>query len=394
MKKIAVVSIDNINNAGDEIIGNIARYLTEKISDDIVVKKISFCPSFRYLIKKGYVLQAVAAIVMLMFAKLMGNGTVKYKTKNIAYKFRFGKYYKTLLKNVDGIVCAVGMLKYSTQNHSYLYELLCSTAQIYSIPVIFCGQSVEKFHKEDWRCRQLRHALNYPVVKAIATRDGNSGIKKLRRYVKRNIPVAGVGDLALWIPDYYNIEKKSGRVIGVGLVRGNIYQDYMPESNINECRLMNIYRDIVYELERRGFEWVFFCNGIKQDYNFGRQLLKKMNLPDNKLLRIPNCANELINDIAGFKGVIGARFHACMVSFSIGIPFIGMVWDSKFSGVGKMMGIEEQFVEAEDLNGEYMVNLLENVLKKGTENRWRELYKMKTQDILHFFINNYVMAEE
>lgn len=393
MKTVVVVSLDNIDNAGDEVIGDIAQHLIEDISDGVVVKRMGFAPSFSYLIKKRYILSSLIAIPMLAFVKLLKDGIIKYRIKNVAYKIRYGKYFKDSLKKSDAVICAIGGLKFSTQNFSYLYAILCHTAQIHGIPVMFCGQSIEKYDKKDWRCRQLCHAISYPVVKMITTRDGNLGISRLKKYVKRDIYISDVGDLALWIPEYYNVKKRNSGMIGIGLVRGDIYQDYMPESNIDESRLMSIYQDIVLELDKREYKWVFFCNGMVQDYDFGRRLIKRLNLPNDKLLQIPDSASELINVIAGFKAVIGARFHACMISFAIDVPFIGMMWDSKFAGLGKMMDIEEQFVDVENLNGVYMVNLLEAVLEKNEFSERKEQYKMRTRDDLRLFMDNYVRED-
>lgn len=281
------------------------------------------------------------------------------------------------------------MLKYSTQNMSYVFHLINKIASALRRPVLMSAMSIEKPDAGDWRFHQIVEAVNMDCVKAVTTRDGSYGLERLRKfYIKKDdIATDFVGDPALWIPETYDILRKDeSSKIGINLIRKNIYQSYK-EGYVSEDDMLALYKEIVEELEYRGYDWEFFCNGMNCDYAVGIELLQKLNLPTNKLASKPKTGKELASLIASYKCVFGARLHACITSISLGIPVVGLLWDNKLDFFSKTMGIRDFFIDIEGLNGKNIVDKMEGAMANCFDFANRNEYKQKTLSSIKNFIN-------
>ena len=388
IKTVGIFIIGNINNAGDEILGNIVNALVK--FGGVRTSLYQFIPSRREIFYNFSLVDAVLSKVVCTFAKFINVINLKYCIIDLSYKIMVTKYYKKTLKNIDYVICSVGMLKYSTQDHSYVFDILTREAEKQGIPVLINGVSIEKATGDDWRFKQLVRAVNRPCVKMITTRDGRDGVEELKRnyVINTSIIVDFVGDPALWIPDFYQIhlaEKKS-EVIGIGLIRGEIYKDY--GNNFSAQQLMDFYIDLITYLEKQQKKWVLFCNGMKSDYEFGICILDKMGLPKSKLLTCPKNAQELVNMIQSFKVVFAASLHACITSFALDVPFVGLLWDNKLRMFAKTMKITDAFCEIEELNGETVSRKLDYVLAHAYDIENRNFYKQRTKDFIHKFLQD------
>ena len=386
MKNIAVFSLDSINNAGDEILGITTCYLLKDING-IKIKKTQLRPNRKQMIKK-YFLELLASKVLFILANRINMKKRKaYQLRNIGYMIRFQRYFRNALQSVDGIIYAVGAIKYSTQNFSYIFYLINKIATERNIPVMMSAMSIEKPNDEDWRFNQLVKAVNMPCVKMITTRDGADGVKRLKvYYIKRSdIEVEFVGDPALWVSDCFNIVRKDSDVIGINLIRKRIYQDY--GTDFSGEQLMCLYEEIIDELEKRKRRWCLFCNGIKNDYAVGLELINRLSLPKEKLLPCPQNAEEFLTMISQFKAVFGARLHACITSFSLNIPVAGLLWDDKLEMFSITMGIREFFFAPDELNGVSIVDRVEKAIQHKNDLDNLHLYKTKTKNTLQKFIH-------
>ena len=185
----------------------------------------------------------------------------------------------------------------------------------------------------------------------------------------------------------YNIQRiTKKKKVGVNLIRKNIYQSYK-EGFVSEENMLKFYEEIIRELESRGYDWELFCNGMECDYSVGLELLEKMNLPQNKLAPLPKTGKELASLISGYKCVFGARLHACITSFSFGIPVVGLLWDNKLDFFSKTMDIRNFFIEIDGLNGKNVVDKMERAMLHTYDFHKRNEYKQKTLSTIRNFIS-------
>lgn len=218
------------------------------------------------------------------------------------------------------------------------------------------------------------------------------GVKRLLdHYIKRsNIRVDYVGDPALWSANafgYTNLDIKHNTRIGVNLIRPNIFESYK-EENFSASQMTHLYKEIIEELDARGYDWYFYDNGMDDDHNYGLSLIKVFDLPKEKLLPQLNNAKEYLEMISRFRAVFGARLHACITAVSLGIPVCGMLWDNKLKFFSETMGISQFFSTADELKGRLVVDKIEQSMMFDVNAENLNSYKNKTLVSFESFINS------
>lgn len=360
MSYVNVVSWRNINNAGDEVIGSITSQLVSSYGKT-ETKQTQLYPGNHDLIANGSFLRLLISNVILLIAKVFLRDANQYKLKRIAYTIRLEKYFRDELKDSRGIVYAVGMLKFASQNQSFFFEIINNIALERNIPVVISGVSVAKPDEQDWRFRQLKTVINYPNVKLITTRDGMQGVGILKDYYvnEESIRVLPIGDPALLLKKYYTVQDSPDRHhVGIGLIRKKIFDNYGQEMGGKD--LMSIYSELIDIMEGEGIDWQLFCNGMTDDYAFGLELLKVKGLPDAKLAHKPVDAQDLISMINGYDVVIAARLHASIISTALGKPVTGFNWEDKVRCFARESNQSPYYLEIEELNAR-------NIYKKYLE---------------------------
>ena len=86
---------------------------------------------------------------------------------------------------------------------------------------------------------------------------------------------------------------------------------------------------------------------------------------ENKIITSPENAQELINTISKFKGIIAGRLHANIIGYSLGIPSIGIVWNNKCKLWGETIGYPERFFEINKFIPQKIVNQCLQSIEEG-----------------------------
>lgn len=252
MKKIIIFSLDNLGNGGDEMLGDTTEYLVNK-SGNYEVERAQLKPHYKEL-GGWYAVEALIGNgIKWLSQKLPISQTNKYRLYSIAYRIQYNRYYAKKISGKDAVIYALGMLKYSTQNVSYVFELINRQASKKKVSVLMNAMSIEQSDKENWRYWQLVRAVNMPCVKMITTRDGKEGVERLRKdYIRREgITTDYVGDPALWAPECYNIIKhnqSNSPKLGIGLVRTNIFESY--KGGVSSRELYSFYKELIKKANR------------------------------------------------------------------------------------------------------------------------------------------------
>ena len=382
---IGLIYVGSIENMGDEILFEVTKYLILQQSYTRI-KCIELNP--KYLSNKLDTVIYGGGYSLLAFIGYYGfRKDYRYKLINYAYQLKLRKFFSKQFKDLDAIVFSVGMLKFSTQDFSFIFSVISKIAEEKGIPIFLSAMSIERENTSDWRYHQLVNVVNSPCIKMITTRDGMKGVEILAKDYMRKDHVDYVGDPALWIPECYGITKQaSSTTVGINVIRKNIYKDY--GFDFSGKQLLDMYISIIRELEKRNIDYILFCNGMKEDYSFGKAIIKEANLPSSKLLMPPTSAKELVSMISGFKAVFGARLHACITAFSLDVPVVGLLWDNKLRYFSETMGIEEFFCELSELDGKIIVDKIERAMSFRYDDENRQYYKRKTEESLKNFISS------
>ncbi|MDE7313293.1 MAG: polysaccharide pyruvyl transferase family protein [Eubacterium sp.] len=285
-----------------------------------------------------------------------------------------------------------GIIKYRQEEfYRHVPELL-ALAQECGIPVYFNSVGVEGYDAGDARCIRLAQALRYDCVKGISVRDD---LETLRRdYLKDSAAGTMAVDPAVFTPQAYGIQKDAqSQVIGLGIVRYRIFEDYGIPQVTREFQL-ELWQGIAKELERRGYAWQLFVNGLRSDYDFALEVLRYMGREgeaDTLLAPRPVQSSELVQTIAGYQGVIACRMHANIIAYALGIVSVGLVWNDKMVFWGERIGCPERFLTSGQFTPDQIVQCLTDSLAQGVQPCPAAL-KNSVQKPLKKFIRRYGRA--
>lgn len=364
-KKVTIIGLKN-NNLGDQVILDTCKFLLQKIDSNLKIKIMNLFPdedimenysaSFPFIdmcIQKfenyPYLVQVLQFLKWWNFQK---RNTQTYN------------YYKKNLRNAEKVVfVGGGIIKFSRENFWNAIYSIVTYCNRKRTPVSFNAVGVEGFDQNDFNSQLLKYSLNKKCVKQITTRDD---LASLNKYVKSNKNKI-VGDAALWSKELYgSFEQEHNDIIGIGVIRGGIFVDYGYE--FSDAEILNSYVELIRALEKRGYKWQIFCNGIIRDYKMGKRILEELGYPitEEYLVKRPKKAKNLVKTISSYKAIIAARLHANIIAVSYGIPSVGLVWNDKLTIFGELLGIKNRFITKENWqNSDLIISQLEKAMVEG-----------------------------
>ncbi len=208
--------------------------------------------------------------------------------------------------------------------------------------------------------------LNDGRVRQVTTR-GDLSMAKEYITAQKPYPIEWIVDPAIWTNEVYGIEKKpDSDLIGIGPIRPEIFNEQDKSVSVDE--VFSMYEKLLAEADKRGYHWKLFCNGTEPDFAFAQELLQRFGYNEAEhLVRKPENARQLVEDIAEFKGVIAARFHANIISTSLSIPSVALVWNVKMRGFSELIGCQDRYIEGMDklLDADFLLDKLEAAMKEG-----------------------------
>lgn len=299
------------------------------------------------------------------------------------------------LRYADAMIFAGGILKTSNERFWHYIPALINEAEKWGVPVYLSAIGVEPVDPQDERGLALKQALNLSCVKGISVRDD---VETLRReYIENpDIRIDEVTDPAVWCAQTYKScleqrqkAEKTVPEIGVGIVRERLFADYGHPEISREFQIQ-FWLDVLSELEKRGFGWTVFTNGDRHDELFAEEIVRLAGR--GKKLRAPRDAEELVEYIAGFDGVIAGRMHSNIVAYSLGIPSVGFVWNRKLRFWSERIRHPERFFNVEDMNAAAMVDVLSQVL--GRRERVPQRLKRPVMKAMRSFVRRFCRARE
>lgn len=388
MKTVLLFALENIDNIGEELLRETTEYLINTASNNVEVKIAQFKPFDLYTKKRYKRAHRISYYVRRIAQHFKGNHA--YFLLNLSYRIKYSRYFEDLIKNADKVITSVGMFKYSTQDFSYIYHLIAKICQKYHKPLMISAPSIETFNPSDWRSKQLVKTANIPSVKIITTRDGIDGVNLLKKYYlnSNQFIFDNVADPALWIPECYNIKRNhivnSTPYIGINVIRKGIFDDY--NKSFTDDELIKIYVELIRLLEKKGWKWAVYTNGMPQDIAVIEELHSILNFSEDHILNQPKNAKEFVETIKGFDAVFGSRLHSCISSVALGVPVVGFIWDDKIRYFSKTIKRQSFFFEPKDLSAENIVNALEKAMKSEYDSETIDYLKGKSLSSISQFL--------
>lgn len=389
MKRIVLAGLISDNNLGDKVIAECTQYLYKNAIEnnkDVVYDWIDIAGLTNIENSKPYLIRKIKSKLFNLNLKI-GYPGVQFIVK------KFENYFKPLIKDHDlVVVVGGGLIKFKYQYFWAEVSGLIRAADKLNIPLVLNAVGIEGYDEFDLKCQVLKNSLNSKCVQSITTRDDINSLQ-LNYLFPENRGVARlVADSAVHASEVYSINAENSDLIGVGLIRGNIFKDNgLP---LSKEKLTEFYSDLLSELEKRNLKYQLFTNGLESDLELVRDTFNNLGQEfDSKKILIPRTAKELVNIIAGFNSIIAARLHACIISYSLQIPCIGLVWNNKISMFGNIIGKPERFINFNEFNAEKIVDQLLYAMKEGYDLDSVEKYKKTTKNSIREILrtNNFIV---
>lgn len=324
-KKILVFSRMHITNYGDPIIADCCKYIIKKTAKEN-----------KYPVK-------------------VSMADVYEKDMEVTRK---------LLKGQKAVVFPGGGLNSVVFNNKIL-DIFKLIEEQSDISVFFNAIGILRVNPRKKNEELLVNLFNHHQVKQVTTRgDYNQLLKYI--HTPKAYPAKLVFDPAIWVNEAYGIERSlSAEKIGVGVIRPEIFQHNGYDFSTED--VFQMYQGIITELEAKGYVWEFFTNGMKEDYNFGIEVLNRMERNTKQYLgKNVKSSRELVEKISSYQAVIAARLHANIISTSLRVPSVALVWNDKMNLFAEIIGQEERYISGELLkDAKYIVHQLELAMKNG-----------------------------
>lgn len=343
-KNIIIFSRKNITNYGDPIIGDCCKYIIETTA------------------KKRHMRVNVTIL------DIYGKDTALITSK---------------LKKASAVVFPGGGVN-SVAFNKIILEIFEVIEQYKRISVYFNAIGILKVNPNPKNEALLKIIFNKDQVKQITTR-GDLG--QLKTYITSDKPYPEklVLDPAIWVNEAYNIQRDTtSDLIGIGVIRPEIYQKN--GSDISSDDVLKMYTNIIRALDRRGYKWQLFSNGMKDDYNFGLTILDHLGLDKNQYIgRNTKNSKDLVQKISQYKAIIAARLHANIIATALSVPSVGLVWNDKMNLFADMIGCRDRYLSTDYLlDGEYIADTMERAVQEGYDtDRINSLKDMTQQTILN-----------
>jgi polysaccharide pyruvyl transferase WcaK-like protein len=283
---------------------------------------------------------------------------------------------------------------------NYLYQtfyertaVTLELAEEYHKPVIFSAVGIERYDEKNKKCQRLKKTLNFDCVKQITTRDGYEQLKQYKE--NEQLTIGKVSDPAVFSAPVFkkSITAKKAeekKKVGVFILRANGFVDN--KINFSRDDSAAFWVDLVSELEKNGYEYELLTSGHFGDEAFLDYLIRNYGIQEKKCVFNMNTPEKLISKISSYDGVISCRLHPSIISFSLGVPSLGIIWNSKVTGFYNSIGYGDRTVSVEGITSQAVVQKMGQIISEGIEKD--EDYLISVYTYLFNSIRKIVYSEE
>ncbi len=330
------------------------------------------------------VIEACAIALITSALKNLGINTFKINSRAagiISKKYletRDEKLLESARKAIDQAdVIIFGGAPLFNYRYQVFYERTAVTlelAQEYKTPVIFSSIGVEGYDDDNEKCQRLKKALNFDCVRQITTRDDYDSLAK---FVEgEGTTIGKVSDPAVFTFKVFKkfIKPKKNKKIGVFIMRANAFVD----NGINFTRedSARLWLDLIEKLKENNFDYELLTSGHFGDEAFLDYLIRQHGVDAKKCVFNMNTPDKLIKKISAYDAVISCRLHPSIISFSLGVPSIGIVWNSKVNYFYEAINYPDRIIETEGINGTKLVKKIGEIIEEGVEHDKDYLYSV------------------
>ena len=287
---------------------------------------------------------------------------------------RLARYFADSIKGLDGIIImGAGTIKYDVRlNFAPYYKELMQEAEKQNIPVfINCAGIESKYNAKDRRCRMFCDVLSMDILKIATTRDDIETLKQMIHNKKTE--VAKIADIGVWSSETFDISREKSDTIGLGIITPERFVEF--HRNITPKQYEEEWLQIIKTLDLQGKKWEIFNNGDDCDREYAEALCLKAGYSPEQKVKTPTTPEELVKVISSYQGIVTSRLHSCIVAYSLGIPFVAIIWNNKLQYFAENIGYRNRIIDSEDFNSQEVLKKFEEAITVGYNEKEREEYR-------------------
>lgn len=297
-------------------------------------------------------------------------------------------------KIIDADIIVFGgapLFNYTYQNFYEKTAITLELAKKHNKPVIFSAIGIEHYDDNNPKCQRLKATLNFDCVKQITTRDNFEALSKFRD--KEHIFIDKVADPAVWsakiLEKYISKKSTTKKKIGVFVIRSNGFVDN--GVNFTKDDAIELWKDLYYKLEERGYDCEFITSGNFGDEALLTRLFTQHGINHKKCALTMNNPEKLIKKISSYDAVISTRLHPSIISYSLKVPSVGIVWNNKVTKFYDCIGHGDRILTTEGITSEAIIAKIEKAIDEGVNHD--EEFLMSIYTSLFNSIKNIICPE-
>lgn len=183
-----------------------------------------------------------------------------------------------------------------------------------------------------------------------------------------------MADIGVWSSETFDIQKdQNSNLVGIGMITYKRFAEF--KKGVSHEQYNQTIIDIIKLLESNGVRWKMFTNGVNADYENAVEVCNSLNLKPEDCIVEPHTPYELVKIISGFKGIITARLHSCIVAYSLDIPYIALSWNNKLNYFSDSIGYPERTVTHENFSAKQIIERYIVAENEGYDESSRASYK-------------------
>lgn len=260
------------------------------------------------------------------------------------------------------------------------YERTAITLELcqkYNKAAIFSAIGIEHYDEENPKCQRLKEALNLECVKQITTRDN---FEFLQNYKEReSLEISKVADPAVFAFKVFEkfcsrpvSDENRQKKIGIFILRSGGFKDN--KIDFSRKQSARLWARLTGELKSRGYDCELLTSGHTADEAFLDYLVRKFNISIKRCIFNMNTPEQLVEKISSYDAVVSTRLHPSIISFSLGVPSLGIIWNPKVSNFYENIGYADRTVDVRRLDPAAIVDRIDAIIEEGVTKDEEYLY--------------------
>ncbi|ATN35793.1 hypothetical protein ACO34A_18485 [Rhizobium sp. ACO-34A] len=206
----------------------------------------------------------------------------------------------------------------------------------------------------DWsaKAHELFGLIRQTDLVHLSVRDGKA-LENWNRHFQEGPSPTIVPDPGLLAAHFLEREEeldRTGGKVGICVTDPVILMRHAGRRSPDICfRTAAEYRELIRLLVRQGYSVRLFTNGAREDQRFAEKILDDEDMIIYRttgvidLIERPQVPEDVIDILRSLSVIVAHRLHACIAAYSLGVPHVGLGWDSKVAGFFRSVDREAYF---------------------------------------------------